>query len=85
MEIVTVEGRDWKSSLIKQTEYTPDSKQLCIVFHNDAQYLYEEVTEEEYKEFCAADSQGAFFSKNFRTKKFVKIETLTDEPGNQEG
>lgn len=78
MEIVTVEGRDWKSSLIKHTEYTPDAKQLCITFHNNTKYLYEDVTEEEYQDFCVADSQGAFFSKNFRTKKFEKLETIED-------
>ncbi len=72
MEIVTSEGREWASSLIKRTEYTPDYKTLFVEFYNGASYVYSEITESEYQEFCEAESQGKHFGANFRTKKPYK-------------
>ncbi len=84
MKIITTEARDWTSSLIKHTQYNPDEKELHVVFKNEQQYVYSEVTDEEYQSFCKAESQGSFFAKNFRTKKFIKLEaeTNTNTDGN---
>lgn len=75
MEIVTSEGREWVSSLIKSTEYTPDYKTLLVEFSNGQAYIYSEINEKEYQDFCNAESQGKHFGANFRTKKpYVKYE-----------
>ena len=75
MEIVTSEGREWTSSLIKYTEYIPDYQTLRIEFANGQAYNYSEINEKEYEEFCTAESQGKYFGVNFRTKKpYVKYE-----------
>jgi hypothetical protein len=78
MKLIASEARDWTSSLIKHTQYNPEDKELLIVFKNGQQYLYSEVTDEEYQNFCKAESQGSFFAKNFRTKKFTKLEAETN-------
>ncbi len=72
MEIVTVEGREWASSLIKRTEYTPDYQTLLVEFNNGQSYTYSEISSKEYEEFCSAESQGKYFGSNFRTKKPYK-------------
>ena len=72
MEIVTVEGREWVSTLIKRTEYTPDNQTLSVEFNNDQTYVYSEISETEYQDFCNAESQGKYFGQNFRTKKPYK-------------
>ena len=77
MDIVTTESRSWDSSLIKWTEYTPDNQTLYVVFNNELAYTYEGVSDEEYLEFCGAESKGSYFAKHFRTKKtFKKDENL---------
>ena len=69
MKLITTEGRDWSSSLIKHTEYNPDDKQLTVTFQNGKDYLYYDITEEDYQAFCSAESQGSYFGKNIRGKK----------------
>lgn len=70
--MVTSEGREWASSLIKRTEYTPDNKTLEVEFTNGAIYIYSDINEAEYDDFCNAESQGKFFGTNIRTKKPYK-------------
>ena len=70
--MVTSERREWASSLIKRTEYTPDYKSLVVEFSNGQTYTYTEISEKEYDEFCNAESQGKHFGTNFRTKKPFK-------------
>jgi len=72
MDIITSEGREWASSLIKRTEYTPDYQTLEVEFSNGATYIYSEINETEYREFCEAESQGKYFGLNIRTKKPYK-------------
>lgn len=75
MKLVTTEGREWSSSLIKHTEYNPDDQQLFIVFQNEAQYVYLGITKEIYNSFCEAESVGTYFGKNIRGKfDYAKIE-----------
>lgn len=84
--MITVEGRIWDSSLIKATEYIPDYQELLVKFAAGSSYIYSEITQSEYDEFCKADSQGSFFNKNFKGKKpFTKVEnTETTDDGDQE-
>jgi hypothetical protein len=64
--------KDWNSSLIKWTEYNSAKEELSVVFKNDVMYRYSNINQNEYYEFTMAESQGKFFSKNFRNKPFVK-------------
>lgn len=81
MKAITTEGRNWNSSIIKRTEYNPDDQELYVELTNENMYIYGEVTQEEYNEFCAAESQGAFFNQKLRGKKpYAKIEK--EENGN---
>ena len=96
IKLVTVEGREWTSSLIKHTEYNPDDEQLFIVFQNEAQYVYLGINKNTYEEFCNAESVGSYFGKNLRGKysyakivegevqEFVDVKE-TKEDDNQEG
>jgi hypothetical protein len=96
IKLVTVEGREWTSSLIKHTEYNPDDEQLFIVFQNEAQYVYLGIDKKTYEEFCNAESVGSYFGKNLRGKydyakivegevsEFVKANETTKDD-NQEG
>lgn len=75
MNVVTSEGREWTSSLIKRTEYTPDSQTLAVEFPNGTIYVYSEIPENEYHDFCEAESQGKYFGAEIRNKKpFLKQE-----------
>lgn len=74
MKVITTEGREWTSSLIKHTEYNPDDEQLFIVFQNEQQYVYLGITKEIYNNFCEAESVGSYFGKNIRGKfDYAKI------------
>lgn len=75
MEPGTTIRKEWDSSLIKWTEYNPETENLYVVFSNELAYTYDGVTNEEYQNFCDAESKGAYFSKHFRKgKTFKKIE-----------
>jgi hypothetical protein len=88
-----MEIRNWeKSSLIKGTAYNEEVQELFIEFNNGGKYTFQEVTSEEYTEFCAAESQGSFFNKNINKKKpyeivekavYIKKEKATED-GNKE-
>ena len=63
------------SSLISSTSYNENINELYVEFINGGKYTFQEVSSEEYAEFCAAESQGSFFNKNINRKKpFVVIE-----------
>lgn len=81
-----------KSSLINGTIYNEEAQELYVEFNNGGKYTFQEVTSEEYNEFCTAESQGSFFNKNINKKKpyevvekavYVKKEKVTED-GNKE-
>jgi len=81
MELYTSEILEWKSSLIKETEYTPDTLEFAITFNNGEQYLYKGLSEETYHAFCNAESQGKFFLTEIRNKYNKKTENQDKENG----
>ena len=86
MEIYTTESREWKSSLVNRTEYTPDTMELIIEFNNGKKYLYKNFTEEQYQAFCNAESQGKYFLSEIRkkykdTEDVIKLETDEQSTG----
>lgn len=63
-----------KSSNIKKTEYDTNSKNLKVVFNNDAVYEYDEIPHQVYTKFRMAESQGKFFSSEIAKKyKYKKV------------
>jgi hypothetical protein len=86
MELYTTESREWKSALVKQTKYTPDTMELIIEFNNGKKYLYKNFTEEQYQAFCNAESQGKYFLSEIRkkykdTEDVIKLETDEQSTG----
>ena len=84
MEVIKWE----KSSLITSTSYNESNNELYVEFINGGKYTFQEVTSEEYAEFCAAESQGSFFNKNINKKKpyevvekavYIKKEKVTED------
>jgi hypothetical protein len=71
----TLERREWDSSLIQSTTYNYEKEALTVEFNNHQEYMYEEVSFNDYKEFCNAESQGKHFLANIRnSKKFQKVD-----------
>jgi len=86
MEIYTTETREWKSSLVNKTEYTPDTMELIIEFNNGKKYLYKNFSEEQYHAFCNAESQGKHFLTEIRkkykdTEDVIKLDTDEQSTG----
>jgi len=86
---MNAEIRKWEnSSLIAGSIYNEEEQELYIEFINGGKYTFGEVTPIEYADFCAAESQGSFFNKNFNRKKpFTVIEkaiVTPKEDGNKE-
>jgi len=80
MKTITTEGRNWNSSIIKRTEYNPDDRELYVELTNNNMYLYGEISQQEYDDFCTAESQGAYFNQHLRGKKpYAKIENEQHE------
>jgi hypothetical protein len=85
-----MEDRKWEnSSLITGSVYNEEAQELFIEFINGGKYTFQEITSEEYADFCAAESQGSFFNKNINRKKpFTIIEKavyLRKEKANIDG
>jgi hypothetical protein len=75
--INTTYGRSYDSKMIKQSEYTPDTKVLVVTFNNGQQYSYEDVDEDVMEEFMDPESAGKFFLENI--KGHYEYEKLDDE------
>jgi hypothetical protein len=56
------------SSTIREVKYDLTKEELIITFKNNAQYLYEGVSPETFKELISADSVGKYFDKEIKGK-----------------
>lgn len=54
------------SSALAAVGYCPDTAELEVEFHSGAIYSYEDVQEELYDRFLAADSLGRFYNAEIR-------------------
>jgi len=65
----------YDSSLVRESVYEYDKKQLTIVF-SSSMYHYHGVSLEDYNSFVEADSQGKALNSIIKPKyEFTKIET----------
>lgn len=68
------EIKKWQnSSLIEGSVYNENEQELFIEFKNGGKYTFQEITPQEYNDFCAAESQGVFFNANFNRKKPFEV------------
>jgi len=67
---MTKEPDAWFDRTIKSCEYDNVKGELTITFPNDAQYVYEDVPEALYNEFCDSPERGKFFYGTIRKGNF---------------
>jgi len=56
-----------QSSNIDLVEYYPDYLKMGVVFTTGHKYMYNNVTEEVYKDFLESPSKGQYFNKFIRS------------------
>jgi len=58
------------SSNLYGVAYVPETKTLHVKFQTGARiYKYADVSQEEFNEFCDAESKGSFFAKSIKSCK----------------
>ena len=76
---------EWKSTLMKSTDYNPETQEIIVEFNNGKKYLYKNFSAEDYTGLATAESQGKYFLSNIRPRykdnevDVIKIEEHTDE------
>ncbi len=58
-----------KSSMLTHVGHDPMTNKLTVRFTNGGEYVYDEVTEDEYKDLMEAKSIGAHFAQHIRPHK----------------
>ena len=66
------------SSTISKLFYNELIHQLIVEFKSGQQYMYDQVSLEEYNNFCKAESKGKYMNENIKTKCYQKIQQLND-------
>ena len=64
-----------KSSTITHVGHNPESKELRVRFAHGGEYLYPNVTGEEYLAFVGAKSIGQHFHAHIRPKEGRKVQS----------
>ncbi len=68
-EVVRVE-----SSVIDSIEYNNHEEELIVNFHNGSAYQYVSVSEETFRDFLKAPSQGQYFNQYIKHNyKFYRL------------
>ena len=76
---------EWKSTLMKSTNYNPVTQEIIIEFNNGKKYMYKNFSAEDYNGLATAESQGKYFLSNIRPRykdndvDVIKIEEPTNE------
>ena len=60
------------------SKYDKTKRKLAVIFGSGQQYLYHDVTLEDYKKFVNDDSQGKAINKYIKKYKYEKAEQLVD-------
>ena len=60
------------------TKYDTSKRKLAVIFGSGQQYLYHDVTLEDYRKFESDDSQGKAIHKYIRKYKSDKADELVD-------
>lgn len=68
----------YDSTNVLATKYDKTKRKLAVIFGSGHQYLYHDVTLEDYKKFENDDSQGKAIHKYIKKYKFDKVEEKVD-------
>jgi hypothetical protein len=68
----------YDSSNVLASKYDKTKRKLAIIFESGLQYLYHDVTLEDYRKFSNDDSQGKAIHKYIRKYKTEKSEDIVD-------
>jgi predicted house-cleaning noncanonical NTP pyrophosphatase (MazG superfamily) len=68
----------YESSNILGSKYITNEKKLAIIFKSGRQYVYNDVTYEEYRKFELAESQGKILNSIIKGHEFEKSPNIVD-------
>lgn len=68
----------YESSNILGSKYITNEKKLAIIFKSGRQYVYNDVTYEEYRKFELAESQGKILNSIIKGHEFEKSTNIVD-------
>ena len=68
----------YDSSNVLASKYDKTQKKLAVIFESGHQYLYHDVTLEDYRKFESDDSQGKAIHKYIKKYKNEKAEQVVD-------
>jgi hypothetical protein len=68
----------YESSNVLASKYDQTNKKLAVIYGSGQQYLYHNVTLEDYNKFESADSQGSAIHKYIKKYKSEKSENIVD-------
>ncbi len=68
----------YESSNVLGSKYITNEKKLAIIFKSGRQYVYNDVTYEEYRKFELAESQGKILNSIIKGHEFEKSPNIVD-------
>jgi hypothetical protein len=68
----------YDSSNVLGSKYVKNEKKLAVIFKSGTQYVYSNVTNEDYKKFESAESQGRLLNTVIKKYTFDKSKDIVD-------
>jgi hypothetical protein len=68
----------YDSTNVLASKYDKTKRKLAVIFGSGHQYLYHDVTLEDYRKFESDDSQGKAINKYIKKYKYEKAEQTVD-------
>jgi hypothetical protein len=68
----------YDSSNVLGSKYVKGEKKLAVIFKSGTQYVYSNVTNEDYKKFESGDSQGKLLNTIIKKYTFEKSKDIVD-------
>lgn len=68
----------YDSSNVLGSKYVKGEKKLAVIFKSGTQYVYTNVTNEDYKKFESGDSQGKLLNTVIKKYSFEKSKEIID-------
>jgi predicted house-cleaning noncanonical NTP pyrophosphatase (MazG superfamily) len=68
----------YDSSNVLGSKYIVKERKLAVIFKSGRQYVYNDVTYEEYRKFELAESQGKVLNSVVKGHEYEKVEDIVD-------
>ena len=68
----------YESSNVLGSKYVKNEKKLAVIFKSGTQYVYNDVTYEEYRKFELSESQGKILNSIVKGHKYEKSPNVVD-------